>query len=139
MKPDWDKLGKEYALRDDVIIGDADCTASGQSLCTKQGVSGYPTIKYFDSAGEHSYNGGRSYDDLKKFVEDNLVQKCLVDDQANCSAKEKKYIAKMQAKGDAAVAAQTKRLNGMKDNKMAPENKKWVLQRLALLKQLAKA
>jgi len=136
MKPDWDKLGTEYADRDDVLIGDADCTASGQSLCTAQKVSGYPTIKYFDSEGEHSYSGGRSYDALKKFVEDNLVQQCLVDDQSNCSDKEKKYIAKMQAKGEAAVAKQIKRLDGMKGNKMAPANKKWVLQRLAVLKQL---
>ena len=48
MKPDWDRLGEEYADRSDVIIGDADCTASGESLCKAQGVSGYPTIKYFD-------------------------------------------------------------------------------------------
>jgi protein disulfide-isomerase A6 len=38
-------------------------------LCSKHGVSGYPTIKYFMS-GESSpkdYNGGRQLDELKKF------------------------------------------------------------------------
>jgi len=136
MKPDWDKLGKEYADRSDVVIGDADCTASAKSLCEAQGVSGYPTIKYFDGEGEHAYQGGRSYDDLKKFVEDNLVQQCLLDDQSNCTEKEVKYIKKMQAKDDAARKHQVERLTKMKSSKMKPELKKWVLARLAILDQL---
>ena len=136
MKPDWDKLGEEYADRSDVVIGDADCTASGQSLCTDQGVSGYPTIKYFDAEGEHKYQGGRDFDALKKFVEEKLVQQCLLDDQSNCSDKEKKYIKKMQDKDAAARKNQIARLTKMKAGKMAPALKKWVVQRLAILEQL---
>jgi len=135
MKPDWDKLGTEYADRSDVLIGDADCTASAQSLCQEQGVSGYPTIKYFDADGEHSYNQGRSYDDLKKFVEENLVQQCLLDDQSNCDDREKKYIEKMQNKDAETRAKKLARLEKMQGSKMAPNNKKWLLQRLAILKQ----
>jgi len=135
MKPDWDKLGTEYADRSDVVIGDADCTASGQSLCQDQGVSGYPTIKYFDAEGEHQYQGGRDFDALKKFVEENLVQQCLLDEQSNCSDKEKKYIKKMGAKDAAAREKQIQRLTKMKADKMAPNLKKWVLQRLAILQQ----
>ena len=136
MKPDWDKLGTEYAGRDDVVIGDADCTASGQSLCSDKGVSGYPTIKYYDAEGEHDYRGGRSYDDLKKHVEDNLVQKCLLDDQSGCSEKEVKYIKKQQAKSAEAREKQVARLTKMKAGKMKPELRKWLNQRLAILKQL---
>ena len=136
MKPDWDKLGKEYADRSDVVIGDADCTASGKDLCSDQKVSGYPTIKYFDTDGEHAYKGGRDFDSLKKFVEENLVQQCLLDDQANCSDKEVKYIKKMQAKDAAAREKQVARLTKMLGNKMAPKLKKWLSQRLAILKQL---
>jgi len=136
MKPDWDKLGAEYEGRNDVNIGDADCTASGQSLCQDNDVSGYPTIKYFDAEGKHDYQGGRDFDTLKKFVEDNLVQKCLIEDQSNCSDKEKKYITKIQAKDAAGRAKQITRLENMKGNKMTKELKRWLLQRLALLKQL---
>ena len=136
MKPDWDKLGKEYEGRSDVVIGDADCTASGDSLCSDQGVSGYPTIKYFDADGTaHDYKGGRDFDSLKTFVEENLVQQCLLEDQSNCSEKEKKYIAKMEAKGADKRAAQIARLEKMQSGKMKPELKQWLLQRLAILKQ----
>jgi len=33
MKPDWDELGAEYAGSNSVLIGDVDCTASGEELC----------------------------------------------------------------------------------------------------------
>ena len=55
MKPAWDKLGEAYADSSSVVIGDADCTADGKELCNDNGVSGYPTIKYFDAEGEHKY------------------------------------------------------------------------------------
>jgi len=136
MKPDWDKLGTQYADRSDVIIGDADCTASGKELCSDHSVSGYPTVKYFDAEGAHDYQSGRDFDSLKKFVEENLVQQCLLDDQTNCNDKEVKYIKKMQGKDAAARQKQLDRLGKMKGNKMAPNLKKWVVQRLAILEQL---
>merc|ERR1712159_401658 len=102
------------------------------SLCESIGVSGYPTIKYFDGEGEHAYQGGRSFEELKKFVEENLVQQCLIDDQSNCSEKEVKYIKKMQAKDAAAREHQVTRLTNMKGSKMKPALKKWVLARLAI-------
>lgn len=40
MKPDWDKLGEEYAASSSVVIGDADCTDSGEALCTQFEVRG---------------------------------------------------------------------------------------------------
>jgi len=136
MKPDWDKLMAKYEGRDDVVIGDADCTASGQSLCQDKGVSGYPTIKYYDAEGEHDYQGGRDYSSLEKHVEDNLLQKCLIEDQSGCTEKEVKYIKKQQAKDADARAKQVARLNKMKAGKMKPELRTWLNQRLAILKQL---
>ena len=62
MKPAWDQLGAEYADSTSVLIGDADCTASGKDLCEEYEVRGYPTIKYFTSeTGPKGadYNGGR--------------------------------------------------------------------------------
>jgi hypothetical protein len=34
MKPAWDQLGDEFAASSSVLIGDVDCTASGEELCT---------------------------------------------------------------------------------------------------------
>jgi len=45
MKPDWDKLEGEFKDSAKVVIGNADCTAGGKSLCDKMGVRGYPTLK----------------------------------------------------------------------------------------------
>ena len=74
MKPAWDQLGDEYASSSSVVIGDADCTASGKSLCDANDVRGYPTIKYYNAEfpdGE-TYNGGRDFESLKKFTDESL-------------------------------------------------------------------
>jgi len=102
-------------------------------------VRGYPTIKYFTSEtgpkGE-SYSGGRSFDDLKEFVSDKLEVKCLLDNTDGCSTKEKEFMEKWQAKAAAEVTAQKERLQGMSGGSMKPELKKWLHQRLSILKQL---
>jgi len=72
MKPAFDKLGTEYEGHDSVVIGDADCTQDGKSLCRAKGVKGYPTLKYYVNGEETAYRGGRDFDTLKKFVVDNL-------------------------------------------------------------------
>ena len=69
MKPDWDQLMKEYEGSSTVLIGDADCTAGGKSLCDTVGVRGYPTIKYGSPDDLQDYKGGRSFADLKKHAE----------------------------------------------------------------------
>jgi len=137
MKPAWDQLGEEYANSASVLIGDADCTADAKSLCQEKGVSGYPTIKYFDSEGEHKYAGGRDFDTLKKFVEENLEAKCSIETpEDGCTEREQKYIAKWSAKKDKA-AAEVTRLEGNMKKKMKGDLKAWMGQRLNILKQLA--
>ena len=89
MKPDWDRLADEYVDSKTVVIGDVDCTAGGKPLCEKYGVKGYPTIKTFSSTDTEgtAYEGGRSYDDLKKHAE-TLGPSCSVDHKDLCSAEE---------------------------------------------------
>merc|ERR1712216_645155 len=129
MGPAWKQLGDEYSASSSVVIGKADCTAEGKSLCDAVGVSGYPTIKYFP-AGEAAepkdgkdYNSGRSYDDLKKFVEETLEVKCDVAAPEGCTEKETKYIAKMRAKTKDDVVKQVARLGKMKAKSMKKELK----------------
>jgi len=140
MKAAWDKLGDEFADSSSVVIGDADCTASGKDLCEKFEVRGYPTVKYFvdgDAKGA-DYQGGRDFDSLKKHVVDKLEVKCDVGSPDACDDKEKKYIDKMKGKTATDRAKQLKRLDGMKGNSMKADLKKWLSQRLNILKQLTK-
>jgi len=101
-----------------------------------------PTIKYFNSEtgeGGGDYSGGREFDDLNKFVKENLAAKCLLEDTSPCSEKELGYIEKMKAAGADEVKKQLERLTAMKGRSMAPDLKAWLAQRVAILEQLAAA
>jgi len=138
MKPAWDQLGDEYASSSSVVIADVDCTVE-QDLCGKYDVKGYPTIKYFtadtDAKGA-DYSGGRDFDGLKKFVSETLEVKCLLEDDTGCSDKEKEFMGKWKAKDKADATAQLERLSKMVSGTMAPDLKKWVAQRISILKQI---
>merc|ERR1719428_2638575 len=111
-----------YEGSSSVVVADVDCTSDeGQSVCNDNGVSGYPTIKYFtDETGQkgEDYSGGRQFDDLEKFVKEKLAKKCNPTTKEDCDDQEKAYIDKMQAKGDEKVKAELARLDGMKDSDM---------------------
>ena len=143
MKPAWDQLGDEYESSGSVVIGDADCTASGKELCDEFEVRGYPTIKYFSAeTGEkgESYEGGRDLDDLKAFVEEKLEVMCdpetAEDPESKCSEKERAYVAKMREKTKAERKTALKRLEKMKKKSMTKELKAWVMQRIVILAQM---
>ena len=71
MKPDYDRLSDEYRTSENVLIADVNC-GDEDALCEANDVRGYPTIKYYLNGQEDAYEGGRSYDDLKQFVQDKL-------------------------------------------------------------------
>mmetsp|Transcript_18125 Transcript_18125/g.36906 ORF Transcript_18125/g.36906 Transcript_18125/m.36906 type:complete len:93 (+) Transcript_18125:458-736(+) len=64
---------------------------------------------------------------------------CRLSDGAGCSEKELKFIEEWKGKGATDVEAQIHRLNGMAASGMRAELKGWVLQRLAILKQVKPA
>jgi len=66
----------EFKDSPSALIADVDCTAAGEPLCQKHGVSGYPTIKWGDPNEMKDYEGGRSFEDLKKFAEESLGPTC---------------------------------------------------------------
>jgi len=77
---------EEYKDSTTALIADVDCTAEGKELCSTHGVQGYPTIKYGDPSDMQDYNGGRSFDDLKKFADENLGPQCGPKNLDLCSA-----------------------------------------------------
>mmetsp|Transcript_79021 Transcript_79021/g.246091 ORF Transcript_79021/g.246091 Transcript_79021/m.246091 type:complete len:128 (-) Transcript_79021:154-537(-) len=71
------------------LVADVDCTTEGKELCERHKVGGYPTIKYGDPSDLKDYQGGRSYDDLKKFADENLGPTCGPTNLDLCSAETK--------------------------------------------------
>lgn len=110
MKPDWDKLSKAFKDSKTQLIADVDCTADGEPLCEQFGVQGFPTIKWGDPADLQEYEGGRDFESLKAFADENLKPQCspanldLCDDDKK--AEIKKYMG-MDAK-DLAAAIEEK-------------------------------
>lgn len=97
MKPDWDKLMEEFNGSKTQLIADVDCTADGKPLCDANGVRGYPTLKWGDPSSLEDYQGGRDYDTLKSFAEENLKPMCSPANIDLCDDEKKTQIQKLQA------------------------------------------
>jgi len=100
MKPAWDKLMKDYEGHATALVADVDCTADGKPLCDSNGVQGFPTIKWGDPTALEDYQGGREYDDLKKFADENLKPICGPNNIDLCDDDKKAEIEKFQAMGE---------------------------------------
>eukprot|EP00035_Acanthoeca_spectabilis_P005623 m.115733 g.115733 ORF g.115733 m.115733 type:complete len:175 (-) comp13104_c0_seq3:421-945(-) len=105
MKPAWDQLEESFSGNDNVAIVDVDCTKDdSKDLCSKYGVRGYPTIKYFTDATDpmgDKYEGGRDFDALKAFADENLGPSCSPKNLDLCDADQVKEIKKYQAMPEA--------------------------------------
>ena len=95
----------DFAGSSTQLVADVDCTAEGKPLCDSAGVRGYPTIKWGDPADLQDYQGGRTYDDLKKFADENLKPMCSPKNIDLCDDAKKADIQKFQAMSDADLAA----------------------------------
>lgn len=114
MKPDWDKLTEEYADSSHAGIYDVDCTADGKDLCEEVGVTGYPTIKYGDPADKKElkkYEGGRDFESLKKFAEENLAPVCGPASMDACTEEEKSKLEGFLKKSAKALLEEAKKLD----------------------------
>jgi len=104
MKPAWDKLMKEFADSNDVVIADVDCTAAGKDLCQEIGVQGYPTIKYGDPNNLEDYQGGRDLEALQAFAKENLGPSCGPKNPDLCDEEKKKQLDEFMAMSDSDLA-----------------------------------
>jgi Thioredoxin len=105
MKPDWDKLAESFMDSKTQLIADVDCTAEGEPLCRQHGVQGYPTIKYGDPSDLQDYEGGRDYESLKAFADENLKPQCSPVNLDLCDDEKKAEIKKYQDMGKEALEA----------------------------------
>lgn len=69
LAPEYEKLGSSFRKARSVLIGKVDCDEH-KSLCSKYGVSGYPTIQWFPkgSLEPKKYEGPRTLEALAEFV-----------------------------------------------------------------------
>lgn len=66
LTPIWEKLGEAFADKPDIVIAKMDSTANEVEEVK---VQSFPTLKWFPKDGSVvDYNGGRTLEDLKKFV-----------------------------------------------------------------------
>lgn len=115
MKPAWDQLAKAFADSKTAVIVDVDCTKDdSKDLCSKYGVRGYPTIKYFtdstDPMGD-KYEGGRDFDSLKAFADENLGPSCSYNNLDLCDDKQKAEIEAVAAMSDSEREEKLKELD----------------------------
>jgi len=75
---------KDFSSSKTALVADVDCTSAGKPLCDSNGVQGFPTIKYGDPNALEKYEGGRDYDTLKKFADENLKPLCSPANQDLC-------------------------------------------------------
>jgi len=104
MKPAWDRLSEEFADHATTAVHDVDCTAEGKPLCDNNGVRGFPTIKHGDPNNLEDYQGGRDYDDLKKFA-DGLKPICSPSKRDLCDEEQLAQIDKYAEMGKDALEA----------------------------------
>ncbi|KAL5560970.1 hypothetical protein UlMin_030717 [Ulmus minor] len=69
LAPEYEKLGTTFSEEDSVLIGKVDCDEH-KSVCSKYGVSGYPTIQWFPKGSLEpiKYQGPRMAESLAEFV-----------------------------------------------------------------------
>ena len=95
----------DFAGSSTQLVADVDCTTEGKALCEQAGVRGYPTLKWGDPSDLQDYQGGRSYDDLKKFADENLKPVCSPKNINLCDDVKKADILKFQAMSEADLDA----------------------------------
>ncbi|XP_051145426.1 probable protein disulfide-isomerase A6 [Andrographis paniculata] len=69
LAPEYEKLGASFKKAKSVLIGKVDCDEH-KSLCSKYGISGYPTIQWFpkSSLEPKKYEGARTAEALTEYV-----------------------------------------------------------------------
>jgi len=130
LAPTWNQLSDAFDSNDAVVIADVDCTVE-KDLCSRFGVKGYPTLKYFTTstgADGDAYEGGRDFDALKSFADDNLGPSCGPSSRDLCTAEELEKYDAVIALGAEAIAAEIKELK--ESNEKAETHFKDELQKL---------
>ncbi|KAL3806511.1 hypothetical protein ACHAXA_006051 [Cyclostephanos tholiformis] len=79
IEDDWNALAADFdGDTSGQLVAEVDCTADGESLCSEFGITGYPTLKWGDPSDLRDYDGGRSYEEMRRFADENLKPQCSI-------------------------------------------------------------
>jgi len=70
LAPEYEIVGEAFAKETGAVIAKVDCDAH-QAVCSRFGVQGYPTLKFFPKGSKDSpkaYEGGRSAEEIINYV-----------------------------------------------------------------------
>uniref|UniRef100_A0A7S1PV16 Thioredoxin domain-containing protein n=1 Tax=Alexandrium catenella TaxID=2925 RepID=A0A7S1PV16_ALECA len=101
---------EDFADSSTSLVADVDCTTEGKDLCEEHGVKGYPALKYGDPSSLQDYQGGRTYEDLKKFADENLGPSCSPGNIDLCNEDQKAQIDKFQKMSDGKLDAKIRKM-----------------------------
>jgi thiol-disulfide isomerase/thioredoxin len=117
MARDWDRLAEKWKGHTVGLVAEVDCTDhvdGGKKLCNYLGIESFPTLKYGEPHDLDEYEGGRSFEELAAFAEENLVPVCSVQNLEKCddSMTEllKNLLAKDQAELQQSIEEEEKKL-----------------------------
>lgn len=135
MKPAWDKLSE--VVNESVSIVDVNC-GDHPELCTAEGITGYPTIHIYTQGKHSDYEGGRSFDELYAYVDENLATHCLINKLEECDKKSQTYVRQWKEKNDKEKKEEWSRLDELYRTRvnMTYELKRWMKDRMQILQQL---
>lgn len=94
IKPDWDRLGKDFENSKKGLVAEIDCAGKGKPLCEKNGVSGYPRLMYGRDDNLQDYHGERSYEAMKTFADERLGASCDPGNLDLCDAERRSTLEK---------------------------------------------
>jgi len=94
-----------------ILVADVDCTGDGKELCEKLEVKSYPALKYGDPLYLEDYKGGREYEDLVRFVENNLTPSCGPSHYHLCDNEAKAKVKKILSMGLGKIEQEIDRLD----------------------------
>ena len=88
MAADWEKLAT--ALNNPTtLIAEVDCTEEvNTNICAENEVEGFPTLKYGPPSSLENYEGGRDYESLEAFAQENLKPTCSAFNLDLCEGEE---------------------------------------------------
>lgn len=133
MKPAWDQLAEE--VNQSVFVADVNCSEE-PDFCKRSGVKGYPTIHVYLDGEQSVYQGGRNFEELYEYVDENLQLHCIVDDPTKCDKKSQTFIKKWNGKSDSVIVDEVLRLDKLMRRDMTYELKRWMKDRVQILRQL---
>lgn len=91
MAEEWD--GNEIGL-----VAEVDCTTKlGKLLCEQFNIQSFPTLMYGHPHFLEEYNGGRSFEELSEFAQENLVPICSPSDLDKCDDETRKQLEEYMA------------------------------------------